>query len=73
MKASMTWKPTVLALMGVVVATAGLANNANGRGVVARSEPIGADDCNVRDLLSECFDLRLGYPAGDLYILDDSF
>jgi hypothetical protein len=70
MKTSMTWKPAVLALIGVVVvATAGLASNADGRGTVVRSEPAGAADCNVRDPLSACFDVRLGY----LYIPDDSF
>jgi hypothetical protein len=74
MKTYMTWKPALLALIGVVaVATVGLANNADGRGVVARSEPVGAADCDFGDPLSACFDPRLGYPAGDLYIVDDSF
>jgi hypothetical protein len=74
MKTYMTWKPALLALMGVVaVATVGLANSADGRGVVARSEPVGAADCNSLDPLSACFDPRLGYPVGDLYIVDDSF
>jgi hypothetical protein len=73
-KTHMTWKPALLALVGVLaVATVGLAGNADGRGVVAHSEPVGAADCNIRDPLSACFDVRLGYPAGDLYILDDSF
>jgi hypothetical protein len=74
MKTNMRWKPALLALMGVVaVATVGLASNADGRGVAARSEPVGAADCNIHDPLSVCFDLRPGYPAGDLYILEDYF
>jgi hypothetical protein len=75
MKTYMTWKPALLALMGVVaLATVGLSNNADGRGVAAVSATDEATDCNTHDPLSECFDLRLGYtPVGDLYIMDDPF
>jgi hypothetical protein len=69
-----TWKPAVLALMGVVaIATVGLMSGAEGRGVVAHSAAVDVVDCNIRDPLSPCFDLRLGYPAGDLFVLEDSF
>jgi hypothetical protein len=73
MKTYLTWKPALLALMGVIaVATVGLATNADGRGAV--SATVEAADCNSRDPLSPCFDSRLGYTqVGDLYIVEDSF
>jgi hypothetical protein len=75
MKTYLTWKPALVALMGVVaLASVGLASNADGRGAAAVSATVEATDCNSRDPLSACFDPRLGYTqVGDLYIVDDSF
>ena len=74
MEMDITWKPAFLALIGVIaIATVELASNAEGRGVVAHNAKVDVVDCNIHDPLSPCFDLRPGYPAGDLYVLEESF
>jgi hypothetical protein len=66
---NITWRTTVLALIGLVaIATAGLNSSALSRGLVARSAAADPVDCNVHDPLSPCFAANLGYPAGDLFV-----
>jgi hypothetical protein len=68
MRIDITWRTTVLALIGLVAtATVGI-NASAARGGVAHSAAVAGVDCNVHDPFSPCFAANLGYPAGDLFV-----
>jgi hypothetical protein len=72
MPMGITGKAAILSLIGLVaIATVGMNASAASRGV-AHSAAVGLVDCK-RDPFSPCFDLKIGYPAGDLFILGDCF
>jgi hypothetical protein len=74
MEMEVMWKPVLQAVIGVIaIVTIGLTSNAESRAVVAHSAKVERVDCDSHDPLSPCSDLRLGYPAGDLYVLEDAF
>ncbi|HEY4405783.1 MAG TPA: hypothetical protein VGN55_14145 [Xanthobacteraceae bacterium] len=74
MEMEVAWKPVLLAVIGVIaIVTSGLTSNAESKGVVAHSAKVEVIDCNSHDPLSPCSGLRLGYPSGDLYVLEDAF
>jgi hypothetical protein len=70
MRMNITWKTAILALIVLVaIATVGMNGGAESR-TVARSATVGLVDCSIRDPFSPCFDIKIGYPAADLLILD---
>jgi hypothetical protein len=67
------WKTALPALIGLfAISTVVMNSSAVGRGV-ARSAAVDLVDCNIRDPFSPCFDTKIGYPAGDLFIAGESF
>jgi hypothetical protein len=69
MRMDITWKTANLTLIGpFAIAIAGL-NSAESSGVARSARLI---DCNIRDP-HPCVDSELGYPAGDLLIVEGLF
>jgi hypothetical protein len=67
------WKTALPALIGLfAISTVVMNSSAVDKGVT-RSAAVGLVDCNVRDPFSPCFDTKIGYPAGDLFIVGDCF
>ncbi len=74
MRTQITWQTAILTLIGfVAIATVGLNSRAESRAVAASSEAVDPVDCNIRDPFSACYDIKLGYPAGDLFVTEDFF
>ena len=66
-----TWKAAVLALTGLIaIATLGLDGRARGHRAWVDTSA-GLPDCSVQDPFSPCYDFRHGYPAHDLFVVDD--
>jgi hypothetical protein len=74
MPKQITWQTAIFALIGLVaIATVGLNSHAESRAIAASSAEVDPADCNIRDPLSACYEIKLGYPAGDLWVTEDFF